>query len=131
MSEPDRAPPSAAVEPQAPEAPPEALIVVSNRAAAKINEIRGEEKVDDSDALRLSVRGGGCSGFSYDLSFDKKGDVDHLFESNGVRIVCDEMSLMYLVGAEIDYVEELQGAGFKFTNPNVKSTCGCGSSFSV
>jgi iron-sulfur cluster insertion protein len=82
-------------------------------------------------ALRLRVVGGGCAGFSYDLYFDEPAEVDRQFETAGVRCIVDEMSLMYLVGTEIDYVEGLQGAGFKFNNPNVKSTCGCGSSFSV
>ena len=71
------------------------------------------------------------SGFSYDLYFDEVTEVDQRFVLAGVDVVVDEMSLMYLIGTEIDYVEGLQGAGFKFHNPNVKSTCGCGSSFSV
>ncbi len=82
-------------------------------------------------ALRLRVVGGGCAGFSYDLYFDEATEVDRQVDVNGVKMVVDEMSLMYLMGTEIDYNESLQGAGFKFNNPNVKSTCGCGSSFSV
>ena len=97
----------------------------------KVKEIRGEENIEDTYALRLKVQGGGCSGFSYDLYFDLPQDIDHPFESQGVKLLCDQMSLMYLMGTEIDYVEGLHGAGFKFNNPNVKSTCGCGSSFSV
>ncbi len=81
--------------------------------------------------LRLRVVGGGCSGFSYDLYFDSVADADKTLDSHGVKLVVDQMSLMYLVGTEVDYVEGLQGAGFKFNNPNVKSTCGCGSSFSA
>src|SRR3954467_12591884 len=83
--------------------------------------------------LRPAPEGPGwcCSGFSYDLYFDLPQDIDHTFEVHGVKLLCDQMSLMYLMGAEVDYVEGLQGAGFKFNNPNVKSTCGCGSSFSV
>jgi iron-sulfur cluster insertion protein len=77
------------------------------------------------------VLGGGCSGFAYDLYFDQPQDIDQAFESNGVKMLCDQMSLMYLMGTEVDYLESLQGSGFKFSNPNVKSTCGCGSSFSV
>jgi iron-sulfur cluster assembly accessory protein len=107
------------------------LIGLSDKAAEKIAEIRGEEKIEDSYALRLKVQGGGCSGFSYDLYFDQPQEIDRGFEVKGVKLICDQMSLMYLVGTEIDYVEGLQGAGFKFINPNVKSTCGCGSSFSV
>ena len=82
-------------------------------------------------ALRLRVVGGGCSGFSYDLYFDSAQDADKVFDSFGVKLVVDQMSLMYLVGTEVDYVEGLHGAGFKFQNPNVKATCGCGSSFSA
>ena len=101
------------------------------RAAEKVKAIRAEEKIESSYGLRLKVKGGGCSGFAYNLYFDQIQGVDQSFESEGVCMVCDQMSLMYLVGTEIDYVESLQGSGFKFTNPNVKSTCGCGSSFSV
>jgi iron-sulfur cluster assembly accessory protein len=110
---------------------PEQLVRLSTRAAEKVKAIRAEEKIEDGYGLRLKVQGGGCSGFAYDLYFDQVQDTDQTFESQGVRMVCDQMSLMYLVGTEIDYVESVQGSGFKFTNPNVKSTCGCGSSFSV
>ena len=81
--------------------------------------------------LRLRVVGGGCSGFAYDLYFDQVTEMDRTFDSHGVKLVVDQMSLQYLAGTTVDYVEGLQGAGFKFGNPNVKSTCGCGSSFSV
>ncbi len=107
------------------------LVKLSLRAAEKVKAIRAEEKIEDGYGLRLKVMGGGCSGFSYDLFFDQPQEIDQVFESQGVRMVCDQMSLMYLAGTEIDYVESVQGSGFKFTNPNVKSTCGCGSSFSV
>ena len=105
------------------------LIGLSDKAAEKIIEIRGEENIEDTYALRLKVQGGGCSGFSYDLYFDQPQETDRSFDVKGVKLMCDQMSLMYLVGTEIDYVEGLAGAGFKFHNPNVKSTCGCGSSF--
>ena len=107
------------------------LVALSDKAAEKVREIRTEENIEDTYALRLKVQGGGCSGFSYDLYFDQTQETDRSFEVKGVKLVCDEMSLMYLVGTEVDYVEGLHGAGFKFNNPNVKSTCGCGSSFSV
>jgi iron-sulfur cluster insertion protein len=107
------------------------LVKLTARAAEKVKAIRAEEKIEESYGLRLKVQGGGCSGFAYDLYFDQPQEVDQTFESQGVRMVCDQMSLMYLVGTEIDYVESVQGSGFKFTNPNVKSTCGCGSSFSM
>jgi iron-sulfur cluster insertion protein len=110
---------------------PQELVKLTARAAEKVKAIRAEENIEASLGLRLKVVGGGCSGFSYDLFFDQPQEVDQSFESQGVRLLCDQMSLMYLVGTEIDYVESVQGSGFKFTNPNVKSTCGCGSSFSV
>ncbi len=110
---------------------PESLVRITDGAATKVNEIRDAEGIEANMALRLRVVGGGCAGFSYDLYFDEIAEVDRQVELNGVKVVVDEMSLMYLVGTEIDYVEGLQGAGFKFNNPNVKSTCGCGSSFSV
>jgi iron-sulfur cluster assembly accessory protein len=107
------------------------LIGLTSLAATKVNEIRDAEAIEAEMGLRLRVVGGGCAGFSYDLYFDAPTEVDQQFELAGVKVVVDEMSLMYLVGTEIDYVEGLSGAGFKFQNPNVKSTCGCGSSFSV
>jgi len=110
---------------------PESMVKITPVAAAKVNEIRDAEGIESNMALRLRVVGGGCAGFSYDLYFDEPTEVDRQFEVTGVQVVVDEMSLMYLVGTEIDYVEGLQGAGFKFNNPNVKSTCGCGSSFAV
>ena len=110
---------------------PESMVQITPVAAAKVNEIRSAEAIEPHMALRLRVVGGGCAGFSYDLYFDEATEVDRICEIQGVKVVVDEMSLMYLVGTEIDYVEGLQGAGFKFNNPNVKSTCGCGSSFSV
>jgi iron-sulfur cluster assembly accessory protein len=134
---------SCAVTPEASKSPPgdflaegsgegeEVLVSLTRLAAEKVLEIRSQETIEDEMALRLRVVGGGCSGFSYDLYFDSKGEMDRELESHGVRMVVDQMSLMYLVGTQIDYVEGLAGAGFKFQNPNVKSTCGCGSSFQV
>lgn len=107
------------------------LIKLTTRAAEKVSAIRAEEKIEEGFALRLKVMGGGCSGFAYDLFFDQAQESDQTVVSQGIKLVCDQMSLMYLAGTEIDYVESLQGSGFKFTNPNVKSTCGCGSSFSA
>jgi iron-sulfur cluster assembly accessory protein len=117
--------------PEAQAEEPQSLVRLTARAAEKVKAIRAEEKIEESYGLRLKVQGGGCSGFAYDLYFDQAQEVDQSFESQGVRMICDQMSLMYLVGTEIDYVESVQGSGFKFTNPNVKSTCGCGSSFSM
>ena len=109
----------------------ELLVSLTPLAAEKVLEIRTAEGIEDEMALRLRVVGGGCSGFSYDLYFDTKNEMDRELVSQGVRMVVDQMSLMYLVGTQVDYVEALAGAGFKFQNPNVKSTCGCGSSFQV
>lgn len=109
----------------------EETIRITDVAASKVLEIRDAEGIESDMSLRLRVVGGGCAGFSYDLYFDTKSEVDRQFEINGVTVVVDQMSMMYLMGTEIDYVEGLQGAGFKFNNPNVKSTCGCGSSFAV
>lgn len=106
-------------------------LALTERAAEKVKEIRAAENIEESYGLRLRVVGGGCSGFSYDLYFDQKAAMDKLYDSHGVQLIVDQMSLQYLRGTEVDYVEGLQGAGFKFGNPNVKATCGCGSSFSV
>ena len=107
------------------------LVQLTPLAAEKVLEIRKAEGIEEDMALRLRVVGGGCSGFAYDLYFDARNEMDRELECHGVKMVVDQMSLMYLVGTEIDYVEGLAGAGFKFQNPNVKATCGCGSSFQV
>lgn len=100
-------------------------------AAQKVAEIRDAEEIETHYALRVKVMGGGCAGFQYDLFFDEQAEGDLTFESNGVVLVTDQMSFMYLMGTQIDYVEGLSGAGFKFENPNTTGSCGCGSSFSV
>ena len=110
---------------------PAEMLALTPKAAEKVKEIRAAEGIEEAMKLRLRVVGGGCSGFSYDLYFDAPAEGDKLLESHGVALVVDQMSLMYLMGTEVDYVEGLHGAGFKFHNPNVKSTCGCGSSFSA
>jgi iron-sulfur cluster assembly accessory protein len=107
------------------------FIHITDVAASKVIEIRDAEQIEADMSLRVRVVGGGCAGFSYDLYFDTRTELDRDFDINGVKVIVDEMSLMYLMGTEIDYIESLQGAGFKFNNPNVKSTCGCGSSFAV
>lgn len=104
---------------------------LTDKAIAKVKEIREAEGLGEQ-GLRVRVIGGGCSGFTYDLFFeDEVSDVDQTFESGGIKLYVDMMSFQYLEGVEIDYVEGLHGAGFKFLNPNAKSTCGCGSSFSA
>ncbi len=115
----------------APAAAMEATLTLTEVAASKVAEIREAETIEEHYALRVKVLGGGCSGFQYDLYFDDKADDDNLFESNGVALAADQMSFMYLMGTNIDYVDGLQGAGFKFNNPVSTGTCGCGSSFSV
>ena len=108
------------------------FVELTQIAADKVKEIREAEGLEDDMVLRVRVVGGGCSGFSYDLFFDKpQPEMDKAIERFGVKLVVDQMSMMYLMGTTIDYVEGLQGAGFKFNNPNVTSTCGCGSSFSA
>jgi iron-sulfur cluster insertion protein len=108
------------------------MISLSSRASEKVKEIQQTEGLA-GQGLRVRVIGGGCSGFTYDLFFDDEfhDDVDERVESQGIPLFVDMMSLTYLEGTEIDYVEGLHGAGFKFSNPTAKSTCGCGSSFSV
>jgi iron-sulfur cluster assembly protein len=105
-------------------------ITLSDTAADKIKElIAGQE--DDGQALRVAVRGGGCSGFQYALALDSKKDDDHVFENRGVSVVVDRTSMQFVFGSEVDYVDGLQGAGFQVNNPNVVAACGCGSSFQV
>lgn len=107
------------------------MITLTDKAAEKVKEIRESEGLG-AQGLRVRVIGGGCSGFSYDLFFeDETTDLDQTFESQGISLYIDMMSYQYLDGTEIDYVEGLHGAGFKFVNPQAKSTCGCGSSFSA
>lgn len=108
------------------------MIELTTKAAEKVREIRESDKELQGQGLRVRIIGGGCSGFSYDLFFDnEKSDLDQVFESKGIELYVDMMSYSYLEGTEIDYVEGLHGAGFKFINPQAKSTCGCGSSFSA
>jgi iron-sulfur cluster insertion protein len=107
------------------------MLNLTDRAAEKVKEIRDSEGLA-GQGLRVRVIGGGCAGFSYDLFFeDETSDLDQTFESHGIPIYVDMMSAQYLDGTEIDYVEGLQGAGFKFVNPQAKQTCGCGSSFAT
>ena len=109
---------------------PEAAITISDVAATKLKELlAGQEGADQ--ALRVAVRGGGCSGFQYSLALDAQKDDDHVYEHNGVRVLVDKVSMQFVFGSEVDYVEGLQGAGFAVNNPNVVAACGCGSSFQV
>jgi iron-sulfur cluster assembly protein len=101
------------------------------RAVEKVKEILARQEPQPK-GLRVSVVGGGCSGFSYQMNFENESNgIDKVLDFDGLQVFVDQASLMYLNGTKIDYVETLEGAGFKFDNPNVKTTCGCGSSFSV
>ncbi|MFN7979860.1 MAG: iron-sulfur cluster insertion protein ErpA [Vicinamibacterales bacterium] len=108
------------------------VILVTEAAATKIKELLVEEGKAES-GLRVFVQGGGCSGFQYGLMIEENGAGvgDQLFESNGVKLLVDPVSLSYLKGAEVDFVETITGGGFTIKNPNATSTCGCGSSFSA
>jgi iron-sulfur cluster assembly accessory protein len=109
------------------------MIHVTPAAASKIQELLAEENKVGA-GLRVFVQGGGCSGFQYGLMIDEgDGDpsTDQVFESNGIRLVVDPISIRYLQGAEVDFVDTVSGGGFTIKNPNARSTCGCGSSFSV
>jgi iron-sulfur cluster assembly protein len=110
---------------------PESAITLSERAAEKIGELLGSQEDASEQALRVAVRGGGCSGFQYALAFDKVSDDDEVFSHRGVSVIVDKVSMQFVFGSEVDYVEGLQGAGFQVNNPNVVAACGCGSSFQV
>ncbi len=106
-------------------------ISLTPTAIAKVKEIMAQQNPVPS-GLRVGVVGGGCSGFSYSMQFENSpGMMDKVYDMDGLKVYVDATSLMYLNGCRVDYVETLEGAGFKFENPNVKSTCGCGSSFST
>jgi iron-sulfur cluster assembly accessory protein len=114
-----------------PEVKKTAPIILTPNAVAKVKDIMGQQNPVPA-GLRVGVVGGGCSGFSYSMQFENSaGMMDKVFDFDGLKVYVDATSVMYLNGCIVDYVETLEGAGFKFENPNVKSTCGCGSSFSV
>ncbi|MEB2323708.1 MAG: iron-sulfur cluster assembly accessory protein [Sorangiineae bacterium] len=107
------------------------MITLTTLAADRVRDIAKTEGLE-GQGLRLRVVGGGCAGFQYDLFFEESPtDLDERFESNGVLLYIDPLSFQYLDGTEIDFVEGVHGSGFKFGNPKVSSTCGCGSSFHV
>ncbi|MFB3916562.1 MAG: HesB/IscA family protein [Terriglobales bacterium] len=108
-----------------------APVTFTANAIKKVKEIMAQQTPVPA-GLRVGVVGGGCSGFSYSMSFENSaGMMDKVFEMDGLKVFVDGTSAMYLQGATVDYIETLEGAGFKFDNPNVRSTCGCGSSFNV
>lgn len=106
-------------------------IILTPLAAREVQRIVTEQELDPATVrLRVGVKGGGCSGFSYILDLtDNQMPTDELFEQHGVRIICDPKSLLYLEGVTVDFRDEIMGRGFVFSNPNATSTCGCGSSF--
>ena len=106
-------------------------IKVTEKAAARVKVIlEGEKKI--GFGLRVSVVGGGCSGMTYNMSFDdKQGEFDKVYESNGIKVYCDLKSWLYLKGTEVDFSDDMLSGGFQINNPNAERTCGCGTSFSV
>lgn len=106
-------------------------VMLTERAARQVREIKEEEGLDDELYLRVAVEGGGCSGLSYKLGFDIKTDEDSIVESQGLEIVINPKHMMYLEGIQIDYPDGLDARGFTFDNPNASESCGCGSSFAV
>ena len=108
------------------------MIQLSERAVAEIRRIQEEQSIPATAGLRIGVKGGGCSGFSYTLGFDtQERPDDQRVEIEGVRVFCDPKSYLYLDGTVLDFVENLMGRGFAFKNPNATNTCGCGQSFSA
>jgi iron-sulfur cluster assembly protein len=108
------------------------MISITDKGAEKVREFLESQQADVTLAgLRVGVRGGGCSGFQYQLAFDEQRDKDVVFEDHGLKLLVDDESLQFVSGSVIDYQESLQGAGFKVENPNVVAACGCGSSFRV
>ena len=108
------------------------MISVTEKAKERISALRVEEGRPENHNIRVSVKGGGCSGLMYDLGFDEEvKPADQIFEDRGVKILVDKKSLLYLLGTTLDFSDGLNGKGFQFINPNASRTCGCGESFSV
>lgn len=108
------------------------MISVTEKAKERIIALRQEENRTEAHNIRVSVKGGGCSGLMYDLGFDDKiNPADQVYEDKGVKILVDKKSLLYLLGTTLDFTDGLNGKGFQFINPNASRTCGCGESFSV
>ncbi len=107
-----------------------AVVTLTDVAAQKIGTLLSDEEHANA-GLRVAVRGGGCSGFQYQLALDESREGDQVFDHGGIKIIVDEMSMRYVDGSTVDYTESLMGAGFQVNNPNVVAACGCGSSFRV
>jgi len=107
-------------------------LALSENAVKQVRELKQAQSLPDNVFLRMGVKGGGCSGMSYSLEFDTElGPHDKEFEIDGIKIVCDKKSYIYLTGTTLDYVQQGLTGGFTFVNPNAKSSCGCGTSFSA
>ncbi len=106
-------------------------VILTPRAIAAVRKMHQKEGLGAEQGLRIAVVGGGCSGFQYSLNFDVRKDGDLVTELDGINVFVDEISLPYIAGITLDYVEGLHNAGFRFDNPRATRTCGCGSSFSV
>lgn len=108
------------------------MITVTDKAKTQLETLRAQEGYGDDYNVRVSVKGGGCSGLMYDLKFDNKSEpADQVFEDKGVKVLVDKKSLLYLLGTTLDFSDGLNGKGFQFINPNASRTCGCGESFAV
>ncbi len=108
------------------------MITVTEKAKERITQLLQEEGRNEQHNIRVSVKGGGCSGLMYDLGFDPEiKPADQVFEDKGIKILVDKKSLLYLLGTTLDFSDGLNGKGFQFINPNASRTCGCGESFSV
>lgn len=108
------------------------MITVTDKAKERIIELKKEEGREEQENIRVSVKGGGCSGLMYELGFDAQVvETDHVFEDKGIKILVDRKSLLYLAGTTLEFSDGLNGKGFQFVNPNASRTCGCGESFSV
>lgn len=108
-----------------------APIILTKSAIKQLDKIRTDQNLDDNHGLRVGVKGGGCSGFSYVLGFDVQKEKDEVFEIEGMKVLMEKSHGIYLIGMEIDWHEGLNNRGFTFSNPNAEETCGCGTSFSA
>ncbi len=109
----------------------QSIISITDKALDQIKVINHSENPDGTKGLRLAVTGGGCSGFSYKIEFSDKKDKDNVLDFNGIKVLVDPKSVIYLKGIVLDFKDGLNGKGFVFDNPNAKNTCGCGESFSI
>jgi len=107
------------------------MVTLTDIAAQKVRDFMQGQTAESEVGLRVGVRGGGCSGFQYPLALDERHEDDHVFDSSGIRVLVDPASLRYVEGSTVDFTESFMGSGFEVTNPNVVSSCGCGSSFRV